>query len=105
MAGGSRPRPRNPDREINHLLSRVFYDSEGVNDAFKLLDIRTRFDLMDAIKDDETLKKMRWKDPDTEMEELVPEAVMDELKQIPSFFQLATEHTRNSPDASCKHRH
>ena len=89
---------RVPDREVKHILSRIFFDDQEAEDAFKAAGIKTRYDLNDAIKDDETLKKMRWKDPDTQLVEMMDQTQMDELKQVPSFLNWLQNTHGTLPD-------
>ena len=79
-------RPRNPDREIKFIQARVFFDEPGIVDGFKAAGVKTRFDLINAIKDAETLKKMRWKAPDTQQDERMTQSEIEEVKLLPSFI-------------------
>jgi len=42
--------------------------------------------MLKAIKDAETLRKMRWKDGDDTNEEMMDKEQMDELEELPSYF-------------------
>ena len=79
-------RPRNPDREIKFIQARVFFDEPRIVDGFKAADIKTHFDLINAIKDAEMLKKMRWKAPDTQQDERMTQSEIEEVKLLPSFI-------------------
>ena len=80
------PITRGPDRETKQVLHKIFSDDANAQEAWKLCDFKSRKDLINAAKDAEILKRMRWKDPVSQVDELMSEEQINEFKQLPSFF-------------------
>ena len=74
------------DREAKAVLHKIFFDDAGPTEAMKVCNIKTRTDLLKAVQDDEVLKRMRWKDPDQQQDELMSDDQIEELKELPSFL-------------------
>ena len=79
-------RPRTNDKTVKFVLARIFYSEPGPAEAFKDNDIRTKSEMLKAIKDAETRLKMRWKGGDDTQDELMDETLMKELEEIPNYF-------------------
>jgi len=80
------PITRGPDRETKTVLRKIFLDDPNAQQAWKICDIKSRKDIIDAAKNADVLNRMRWKDPDTSTGDLMSEEQIEEFKELPSFF-------------------
>jgi len=79
-------RPRTQDKTVKFVLAKIFYNELGPTIAFKDNDIKTKSEMLKAIKDAETRRKMRWKGGDDTQAEVMEEMHMEELEELPSYF-------------------